>query len=194
MRPISIVVAVVALGLGVNASARDDKKPAVAGSQPKVVHEEIEGASRSRGEKAVKVTGKVKVLDAHTLRFEDGTEAELNWGMDAPDLGQKGLIDGKFYPAGKEAAEFLTKLIGDQKVTYYGEGKGKNGKLGFGLYVVGETSIQTEMVRNGWAISHHSATEGWEMIARENKRGLWRGQFVMPERWRKGERLPGEKD
>ena len=31
-----------------------------------------------------------------------------------------------------------------------------------------------------------------EIIARENKRGLWRGQFIAPKRWRKGERLPGE--
>jgi len=191
MRPILFAVA---LGFGVSASAPDDKKSPAAEGQSKVVHEEIPGALRSRGEKAVKITGRVKVIDAHTIRFEDGTEAELNWTMDAPDLNQKGVIDGKFYPAGKEAAEFLTKLIGDQKVTYYGEGKDKNGKLGFGLYAVGETSIQTEMVRNGWAVSHHSATEGWEMIARENKRGLWRGQFVPPTRWRKGERLPGEKD
>jgi hypothetical protein len=58
--------------------------------------------------------------------------------------------------------------------------------------VVGETSLKIEMIRNGWAVSHHSGTEGWEMIARENKRGMWRGQFVMPKRWRQGHRLPGE--
>jgi hypothetical protein len=32
----------------------------------------------------------------------------------------------------------------------------------------------------------------YEIIARENNRGLWRGEFVLPERWRQGERLPGE--
>ena len=48
------------------------------------------------------------------------------------------------------------------------------------------------MVRNGWAIAHHSGITAWEIIARENKRGLWRGKFIVPERWRKGERLPGE--
>jgi hypothetical protein len=31
-----------------------------------------------------------------------------------------------------------------------------------------------------------------EIMARENKRGLWRGQFVLPSKWRKGERLAGE--
>jgi hypothetical protein len=34
--------------------------------------------------------------------------------------------------------------------------------------------------------------DAWEIIARENKRGLWRGKFTVPERWRKGERLAGE--
>ena len=48
------------------------------------------------------------------------------------------------------------------------------------------------VVRNGWAFSHHSGMDAWEIIARENKRGLWRGKFIVPERWRKGERLPGE--
>jgi hypothetical protein len=32
----------------------------------------------------------------------------------------------------------------------------------------------------------------WEAIAREKKRGLWRGTFVFPEKWRKSERLPAE--
>jgi endonuclease YncB( thermonuclease family) len=100
----------------------------------------------------------------------------LNGAIDAPELEQKGLIGDSSYPCGKEAAEFLSKLIGNKKVTSF----------------VGETNLDIEMVRNGWAISHHRGMDTWEIIARENKRGLWRGQFVLPERWRKGERLPSE--
>ena len=58
--------------------------------------------------------------------------------------------------------------------------------------VVGETSLQIELVRNGWAVARHAAMESWQAIALEQKRGLWRGPFVAPERWRKGERLIGE--
>lgn len=58
---------------------------------------------------------------------------------------------------------------------------------------VGEANLNIEMVRNGWAMAHHSGMAAWEAIARENKRGLWRGTFVFPERWRKGERLPQER-
>ena len=65
-----------------------------------------------------RIIGKVKVVNAYTLRFEDGTEVCLSRAIDAPDLEQKGLIGESFYPCGKEAAEFLKKLIGDQPVTF----------------------------------------------------------------------------
>jgi len=58
---------------------------------------------------------------------------------------------------------------------------------------VGETNLQIEMVHNGWALASHSGMAAWEVIARDHKRGLWRGTFVLPEKWRKGERLPREK-
>jgi endonuclease YncB( thermonuclease family)/mannose-6-phosphate isomerase-like protein (cupin superfamily) len=142
-------------------------------------------------EDRVKFTTKVKVLDAHTLQFEDGRVAELNGLMDAPDLEQVGLIGDSFYPCGKEAAEFLKKIIGDQKVDCYFLGKRKDGKWGGDLFV-GEKSLVVEMVRNGWAVGAHTGMGGWETIAIQNKRGLWRGRFVDPERWRLGERLPEE--
>jgi hypothetical protein len=34
--------------------------------------------------------------------------------------------------------------------------------------------------------------DGWQMIAQENRRGIWRGKFIRPEDWRRGDRLPGE--
>jgi endonuclease YncB( thermonuclease family) len=141
-----------------------------------------------------RITGKVKVVNAYTLSFEDGTAVCLSGAIDAPELDQKGLIGESFYPCGKEAAEFLKKLIGDQPVTFFGDRKGEErvGKNPAGSCFVGETNLEIEMVRNGWALSHHSGMDAWEIIARENKRGLWRGQFIVPERWRKGERLSGE--
>src|SRR5262249_35092884 len=140
-----------------------------------------------------RITGKVKVLDAHTLLFEDGTEVDLKGGIDAPELEQKGLIGDSFYPCGKDAAEFLGKLIGDKTVTCFANPEhvqGKKVRVATGF--VGETNLDIEMVRNGWAISNHRGMDTWEIIARESKRGLWRGKFIVPHRWRKGERLQGE--
>jgi hypothetical protein len=195
MRPIAIVLALVALGLGTAVSSPDDKKPQAAEDKPKVVKEQVRGGIVF-GEKRrwTRIRGKVKVVNAYTLRFDDGTEVGLGGGIDAPELDQKGLIGESFYPCGKEAAEFLKKLIGDQPVTFFGDPKGQRrvGKNPAGSCFVGETNLEIEMVRNGWAFSHQTGMDAWEIIARENKRGLWRGKFIVPERWRKGERLPGE--
>ena len=98
-----------------------------------------------------------------------------------------GRIDGKLYPCGQEAAEFLRKLIGDRPVTVY-----RRGERDSDAYVV-DVSIEHEMIVNGWALANHSGRHAAEIIARENKRGIWRGQFVDPDEWRNGKRLAGEK-
>src|SRR5262245_22196576 len=169
---------------------RADDPPSAPGETPGVVKERIAGAFRFPAESYVRITGKVKVLDSHTLAFDDGTRVELNGGIDGPELEQFGLVGDVLYPCGREAAEFLKKLIGDQPVVCYLESD-RGAKPRADAYI-GETRLDVEMVRGGWAISHHSGTESWEIIARQNKRGLWRGVFVEPEKWRKGERLPEE--
>jgi endonuclease YncB( thermonuclease family) len=155
-----------------------------------VVRERVAGGLRYPGAMFIRLTGRVKVVNAHTLVFGDGTEVELNGAIDMPEPEQKGLIGETFYPCGKEAADFLGKLIGEQPVICLASSKQGN-KLQ-GDCFIGETSLEIELVRNGWAIAHHAGMESWEIIAREKKRGLWRGKFVAPERWRKGDRLPGE--
>jgi hypothetical protein len=196
MRPILVVLALAALVLCADVASPDDTKPQGTEDMPKVVKEQVRGGIVFPAEKRMwtRITGQVKVLNAYTLSFADGTEVCLSGAIDAPEWEQKGLIGGSFYPCGKEAAEFLKKLIGDQPVTFLGDPKGEErvGKNPAGSCFVGETKLEIEMVRNGWAFSHHSGMDAWEIIARENKRGLWRGKFIVPERWRKGERLPGE--
>jgi endonuclease YncB( thermonuclease family) len=159
------------------------------------VRESVQGQWRLKGDIVWRITGRVKVLDAHTLRYEDGTTMDINGGMDAPYLSQQGLIDNKLYPCGKDAVAFLEKLIGDRPVTCYTDSDGPIDpkKLGRGAAFVGETNLGIEMVKNGWAMAHHSGTMPYEVMARDHKRGLWQGEFVPPEKWRKGERLPGEK-
>jgi endonuclease YncB( thermonuclease family) len=140
--------------------------------------------------RVVKVVGKVDVLDAHTLRFADGSLVELNGGMDAPDLEQLAAVGDGLYPWGHVATDFLRERIGGRDVTCYG-GPGRDGKI-HGDCFVDEIQLQIEMVRGGWAVSHHSGMDGWQKFASEGRRGIWRGRFVPPEDWRKGDRLPGE--
>lgn len=177
--------------------AGDSDKKKAQGAEVKLatVKDEVRGGIAFRPEKRtwIRIAGKVNVKDAHTLVYEDGSEVGLDGLMQAPELEQKGLMDGKFYPCGKDAAEFLRKLIDDRSViciVHRDNDKGK--KMSGGSAFVGDTCLNIEMVRNGWAISDHEGMDGFEIIARENMRGLWRGTFVVPGRWRSGDRLPGE--
>jgi Staphylococcal nuclease homologue len=193
MRPIPIVWVLVAFVLCANVSSPDDKRPQSGEDKPTVVKDHVIAQWRYPKGEVLRITGKVTVLDANTLVFGDGTKVDAGGGMDAPDLEQKGLIGDSFYPCGKEAAEVLKKLIGNRTVTFLAaKDQDPKDKRMRGHCMVEETSLEIEMVRNGWAIAHHSGNAAWEIIARENKRGLWRGKFVVPERWRKGERLQGE--
>jgi len=188
MHPSAAIVCVVLLAFSANLAALDGKKTEPGEGKPKVVHYRVKGSIHHAGGKSEwqRITGKAKVLDARTLLFDDGTRIPLL--LVAPDLDQMGKIDGSLYPCGKDAAEFLRKVIADRPVTcFLVEAQGK----WFGY--VGDTNIEHAMIINGWALAHHSGMNGAEIIARENKRGLWRGRFLDPDDWRAGKRLPGEK-
>jgi len=173
-------VAVAALVTG---ASGDDNKPSR--EQPKVVRDSVKGSiHHGSGGSWDRITGKVKVIDARTLEFADGTRMELD--MVAPELGQQGRIDGNLYPAGKEAAEFLRQRIGDRPVTLFH-------RDGHVLPYLGDENLEHTMAASGWALADHSSLHAAEIIARENKRGLWRGEFVDPDAWRAGKRLPGER-
>ena len=48
------------------------------------------------------------------------------------------------------------------------------------------------MVKNGYAVAYRRYDDTYipfEDSARANRLGLWSGQFVLPEKWRRGERL-----
>jgi endonuclease YncB( thermonuclease family) len=193
MRLFVSILAPTILGLTVSAAGYS-QEPGQPGPQPQVVKEEVRGQWRQPTHKLHRITGKVKVIDAHTLRFADGTIADLNGAMDAPDLDQQGRIGDSLYSLGKEAAEFLEKLIGGRQVTCYsGDEHVEPKRFRIASAFMGETNLNIEMVRKGWAMAHHSGMAAWEVFARDNRRAMWRGTFVFPEDWRQGERLPGEK-
>jgi endonuclease YncB( thermonuclease family) len=196
MRSFPFALAIVATLVCVNVSSPDDRQLPSSQGQSLVVKERVRGGIAYPPERMLlRITGRVRVADPCTLIFDDGTEVILRGGMDAPAMEQQGLIGDSLYPAGKKAAEFLKTLIDNKKVTCFARPKDVVGKRisgGAADCFVGETNLEIEMVRNGWAVSNHSGIDCYEVFARENKRGLWRGQFIPPARWRKGERLPGE--
>jgi endonuclease YncB( thermonuclease family) len=164
------------------------KRTAVAQGRPKVVKDRVKGSIyHDKGKREwERITGQARVVDAHTLEFADGTRILLH--LVAPELNQMGMLEGDFYPCGKEAAEFLRKLIGEQVVMCFLVEAQDDKWIGY----VSDTNLAHAMVINGWGLAHHSSLHAAEIAARENKRGLWRGQFLDPDEWRAGKRLPGE--
>src|SRR5262249_29460670 len=140
-----VVAALLGLAIAALVGGHEPAKPE---DKPKVIREQVQGQWRFPGEKLLRIAGRVKVLDAHTLLFEDGTEVNINGGMDAPDLGQQGLIGQTLYPCGKEAAAFPEKLIDGRPVTCYSDTNDSidTKRLKGADAFVGETNLQVEMV------------------------------------------------
>ena len=48
------------------------------------------------------------------------------------------------------------------------------------------------MVSQGWAVAYRKYSRDYlsqESAAKSGRRGVWKGEFVMPSRWHRGERL-----
>jgi cyanophycinase len=156
----------------------------------KVVRDQVKGSIFHDGgdDQLQRVTGQVRVVDANTIEFADGTQIDLN--MITPDPKQMALVGDEFYPAGREAADYLRRLIDDKTVSSYRNVDNTGPWRSF----VGDLDLKHAMVIGGWAIADHSSTQVMEFIAREQKRGLWRGRFIRPDLWQTGQRLPGEEE
>lgn len=177
------IFCIVILMLATGASPDDVTPPE---QQPGVVKDTVQGSIHHHPETVwTRLVGKVTVIDAGTWEFADGTRITLN--TVTPALDQMGRIDGQLYPCGQEAAEFVRRLIGDREVTVFTNEEGGNPKP-----YLGDENLEHTIIINGWGLAHHSSLHAPEIIAREQRRGLWRGEFVDPDEWREGKRLPGE--
>src|SRR5436190_3959982 len=139
--------AILALSTGIMAQ---DPKP----TEPS--KEMIAGGLDHSSANWLKVTGKVQVINGYTIAFGNGQKVKLENG---PEMEQQGKIDGKFYPAGQEAAEFLRKLIADREVTMYvnaGTDEYRRGDRVIGECYIGDLNSGTELDAGGRAIADHS--------------------------------------
>lgn len=130
---------------------------------------------------ATKIMAKARVVDGDSLEV-NGQKIRLV-GIDAPEFNQICQNNDRDYSCGVEARNHLRLLIGDsEKVECLGEGDDKYGRL-LAECFVGELSLNLAMVKDGWAISYGGF--GWiERGARQEKLGLWAGEFDNPSDWR----------
>ncbi len=137
-------------------------------------------------------TGKPRVIDGNLIEIA-GQPIRLH-GIDAPDSGQTCLENGKRWHCGANAAFALARIIGGHWVVCRQREPGSDKRITAVCRLAGPEGpeINRRMVAQGWALADRRASQAYvteEAAARKARRGLWRGRFVPPRDWRRGERL-----
>lgn len=149
--------------------------------------------------RAAEVTGHPSAItDGDSFRLPLGSKViKIRlFGIDAPESRQRcGLVDGGCWPCGKESAAELRSLIGENSVRCRLTGEVDRGRS-IATCFVGDAkqSVNLRMVESGMATAYRRYSGRYvkaEKRARDADLGLWKGLFVVPERWRQGERLGG---
>jgi endonuclease YncB( thermonuclease family) len=133
----------------------------------------------------------ITVIDGDTIEFNK-QYFDLA-GIDAPELGQRCEEGGNLYPCGEDAAFALDKLVGLQHPECIPIEKGADaGKV---VCTTGQTDLGANLIKDGLAVALEPGTENYQTLERAAKAsdlGIWRGPFVVPKKWRAGERLTAE--
>ncbi|MFT3994838.1 MAG: thermonuclease family protein [Dysgonomonas sp.] len=133
------------------------------------------------------LTGKiVKVQDGDTVTLLDNNNTQHKirlHGIDAPETGQ---------PYGNKSKEHLSGLIADKNVTVDVKGKDQYKRI-LGVIYLGDTNINAEMIRSGYAWSYKYSKDKYyiklQEKAKEQKKGLWKDKnAVDPWQWRKNKK------
>ena len=142
------------------------------------------------------VTGPVAVTDGYMVHYNIRV-----FGIDTPEIVQKCRdANGSCYDCRAEATKALRAFTRRKDVTCRPTGARTYRRLVATCEVDGE-DVSEMMLRSGWAVVYRrylddvpgkrEAYLAAERTAKDAGRGLWQGEFIMPDRWRNGERLSG---
>jgi len=137
------------------------------------------------------ISGKAKVVDGDTITI-NRTKIRFS-GIDAPESYYYGQTqycqrpNGKIWACGKKATSKLKEIINGQTVQCTDEGKDKYDRT-LSVCFANGVDLQSEMVRSGMAVAYlrYSRRYENEMVEAMTQRvGMWSGNFLDPEDWRR---------
>ncbi|MBB4187565.1 endonuclease YncB(thermonuclease family) [Sinorhizobium terangae] len=138
--------------------------------------------------------GAATASDGDSLRL-NGRRIRLE-GIDAPEIGQTCRRGETTWDCGGEARERLTTLIRGHATACRLHGHDRYGR-DLGVCEAGQRDLGREMVISGYAVSY-GRYQSEEDAAREERVGIWSGDFVRPQAWRRSnggaEEMPHEMD
>ena len=138
---------------------------------------------------AADLSGWARVIDGDTIEV-DGARVRLH-GVDAPETGQSCLAGGTHWACGQRATRELAKYIDARLVKCEQRDRDRYGRVVAVCRHAGR-DVNAWLVAQGWALAYRRYSGAYvdeEAAAKSGRRGVWRGEFVAPWDWRRGERL-----
>ncbi len=136
------------------------------------------------------LTGRATVIDGDTIEMR-GERIRLG-GIDAPESGQFCEdVNGKRWRCGQKSALFLDALVNQQTIRCEVTGVDRYARKIATCFVT-DLNINSAMVYSGHALAYRRYSNRYipqEDFARQTFVGIWKGRFIFPWDWRKGERL-----
>ena len=145
----------------------------------------------------IEIYGKPKIIDGDTIRINN-KKIRLE-GIDAPEIKQQckkpslkisaiiGFEFNKNYSCGVMAKKKLVDKINNSKIKCISSSKDRYKRF-LATCFKDKINLNKWMLRNGNAVAYKRYSKDYlrdEAYAKENTLGVWKGSFIMPEKWRK---------
>ncbi len=142
-------------------------------------------------EPQIDYVGQAFAMDGDSLRI--GQDRIRLIGLDAPEYEQECEdADGEPYPCGIEARDALAGLIGDAEIVCEANGRDQYGRA-LAVCTRGGADIGEALVERGLAVADGQYVAE-ESAAKASRNGIWQGEFIHPEEWRRGARSDGQEN
>ena len=135
------------------------------------------------------LSGRTRIVDGDTLEL--GAHRIRLYGIDAPESAQTCRVGTTHWPCGERATRALAERVGGRAVVCEEKDQDRYGRIVAVCRLDGQ-SLNAWLVARGWALAYRRYSSDYvdeEAAASEARRGIWRGEFVPPWDWRRGERL-----